>query len=156
MPPTSTSTEKKERAVLRTDAASASSEEIKQGEIILPAKATAPLPARDRLWGEGLRTVADLTGKPPPQCRALVGRWLKRTGDDCARLLAILHDAEEHRPIDPIPWIEQALATRLLRKSNAERIADELGLNDPDPVSSLEKWESASVVAFPTERRLFA
>lgn len=85
------------------------------------------LPVRDRLWADGWQIVSDMTGKPERACRALIGRWLKATRDDCARVLDVLHQAKQLRPLDPIPWVEAALADRTKRKGQFERLSEGLG-----------------------------
>ena len=127
-----------ERTELRSDAAAAS-----------PCQIDPILPVRDRLWGEGMPIIRQITGKSESQCRALLGRWLRTAKDDCARLLAVLRDAESLRPIDPIPWVERAVASTLNRRDNASRVAEELGIT-----GSIFDEEPTRVVPFPVERRL--
>ena len=145
MPPTSTITvtDREERAELRSDA-----------PIVAPLFPAEPLPARDRVWGEGLNTVIGLTGMPKPRCRALVGKWLKRMDDNCSGLLAILADAAEVRPIDAVPWIEAAVSNRLNRKGNGAKLAEEFGF-EPDFMSIFtDPQPTPNVVTFPENRRL--
>ncbi len=53
-----------------------------------------------------------LTGKPDPACRKLLGQWLKPLGDDCATMQAILVEARQLRPLDPVSWITKAVSAR--------------------------------------------
>ncbi|CAI9119564.1 hypothetical protein [Brytella acorum] len=78
----------------------------------LPAAPT-PLDARSALFTLGLTAVRGLTGKPDKACRGLLGRWLKRTNDDCGVLNAIILDAAETRPADAVAWIEKAISQRV-------------------------------------------
>jgi hypothetical protein len=140
---------KEERAVLRTDAAVASS----GVEPELFPVSVKPITARSRLWSDGLPIIAQATGKPPGGCRSLMVMWLKRTKDDCQRLLNILRDAETFQPIEFVSWVTAAVDSRMTKLSNAEQILRELGIegsiSDPDWLTP-----SADVVPFPTERRL--
>lgn len=77
----------------------------------------APLDAVDLLWSEGVQIVADLTckvsqfdGKPTPECRSLIGRWLKQADSDATSVLAAIIAARDNRIIDPVPWITQRIA----------------------------------------------
>jgi hypothetical protein len=124
--------------------------ELRSGEEKTPPMVLKPLSARDQVWGEGADIVMGLSGKMRPQSKALIGRWLKTTKDDAAQLMMILRRAEDCRPVDPISWIEAAVASRLNRKGNAERIAEELGLG-----SLLDdEWAqpTGAVVQFPDWR----
>jgi hypothetical protein len=74
-----------------------------------------PLDIRAQLWAEGKRILRALAGSPPNRVAALVGRWLRDMGDDCAALLAVLRDAEATRPVEPIAWIAAAVEVRASR-----------------------------------------
>ena len=87
-------------------------EEEEERASLRDGAAAPPIDARAQLWSEGLALVGRLTGKPANPSRALLGRLLKPMADDCAGLLAILHDASEARPIDPVPWLVAAVQTR--------------------------------------------
>jgi hypothetical protein len=71
-----------------------------------------PENARDTLWRDGLATLRTLTGQDANRARSLLGRLLKPLGDDCAALLAILDQARDLRPIDPVPWLIAAADAR--------------------------------------------
>jgi hypothetical protein len=71
-----------------------------------------PENARDTLWRDGLATLRALTGQDANRARSLLGRLLKPLGDDCAALLAILDQARDLRPIDPVPWLIAAADAR--------------------------------------------
>lgn len=75
----------------------------------LPSAETGMPDWKARLFREGIRIVAGLTGKPPATTRTLIGKWLKSSRDDCRRVLRVLEDAQAANPIDPIAWIEAAL-----------------------------------------------
>ena len=76
-----------------------------------PAAEPAP-DARTALWREGLPRLQRMTGKPPGPSRALLGRYLRDAGDDCALLSSILFEAEQARPVQPEAWIAGALRRR--------------------------------------------
>jgi hypothetical protein len=70
------------------------------------------LDARDALWQDGLPILRRLTGKPDGAARALLGKLLRESRDDCARVLAVLHRAADTRPVDPVPWLTEAVKDR--------------------------------------------
>ncbi|HEV7455132.1 MAG TPA: hypothetical protein VGN96_00030 [Roseococcus sp.] len=73
-----------------------------------------PMPdARTALFREGLARTRRLTGKPDGPARAMLGRWLRDAGDDCAMLAAVLHEAEATRAADPAAWISAAISRRM-------------------------------------------
>lgn len=76
-----------------------------------PAGAAA-VDARTRLFRDGLRMLIDATGKREPQARALIGQWLKFTGDDCVTVTRLIEDAHRDRPAEPIAWIEAHFRSR--------------------------------------------
>jgi hypothetical protein len=90
------------------------------GPAALPPSA-APLlhDVRTALWTEGLMRLRRLTGKPDRPARALLGRWLKAAGDDCALVAAVLVQAEMDRPGMPEAWIAAAIETRMGRGGGA-------------------------------------
>ena len=89
------------------------------GEIIPFSAAGARSPerrqarsARGELFSTGLGIVRSLTGKPDGAARGLLGKWAKTCRDDIATLNAILREAADINPIDPIAWIEGAVKHR--------------------------------------------
>ena len=84
-------------------------EQIKTESKKEDAAIAAPIDARTTLFRDGLARLERLTGKPPPQCRALLGRWLRDCQDDCVALTRVLEDAEVNRVADPVAWITRAL-----------------------------------------------
>lgn len=68
--------------------------------------------ARGELFSTGLGIVRSLTGKPDGAARGLLGKWAKTCRDDIATLNAILREAADINPIDPIAWIEGAVKHR--------------------------------------------
>ncbi|MFC0410992.1 YdaU family protein [Roseomonas elaeocarpi] len=83
-------------------------------------EASAPVDARAYLWREGRAAFSRLTGKPEKQAGRMLGRWLQQAGDDCTVVTQVLADAEAHRPVDPIAWIEAAIAHRMGRRPGAQ------------------------------------
>ena len=60
---------------------------------------------RKRLFDEGLKKLATMTGKGPDACRAFVGKCLKAASDDAVTVLGLIEDAERNQAIDPSAWI---------------------------------------------------
>lgn len=77
-----------------------------------PSSGTALPDWRTQLFRDGVPIVAGLTGKPNAGTRALVGKWLKASRDDCRRVLRVIEDARDANPADPVAWIEAALRGR--------------------------------------------
>ncbi|MFC0411066.1 hypothetical protein [Roseomonas elaeocarpi] len=101
--------------------------------------------ARAYLWREGRAAFSRLTGKPEKQAGRMLGRWLQQAGDDCTVVTQVLADAEGHRPVDPIAWIEAAIAHRMGRRPGAQpefrngflqNLADQRG-EAPEPENPL-------------------
>lgn len=63
---------------------------------------------RDKAMWDGLPILRALTGYPDAKARGLLGRLFRRAGDDAARVVRILHDAERDRPVDPVAWLMAA------------------------------------------------
>lgn len=68
-----------------------------------PSGAVAPEPevfsARDIVWRHGPSIIAHLTGKSDRQSRAILGKMLAITGDDCSGVFAILQHAQSLHPL---------------------------------------------------------
>ena len=73
--------------------------------------------AKHELWGEGKPMLLDL-GVSQSRCGALIGQWCKESGDDYAGVLDAIARAREFKPMNPIPWIVQALPKSSKRKGN--------------------------------------
>jgi uncharacterized protein YdaU (DUF1376 family) len=78
------------------------------------AGAVAPIDHRKRLFDEGLKKLAAMTGKGPDACRSFVGKCLKAASDDAVTVLGLIEDAERNQVVDPSAWI----AVRLKGTSN--------------------------------------
>lgn len=100
---------------------SPSQEEKKDSDAIASAPAdllaplpdqTGPLPIRTALFRDGIPIVRTLVGSSDTQARALLGGLLKATHDDCARVYALLREAESLRPVDPKGWLFGAAKAR--------------------------------------------
>lgn len=81
-------------------------EEKKGSEAKASGTPSAPVDEREKLFSEGLRAVKRITGQPERNARALIGRWLKVTGDDCLTVGRLIEDAERDKRADPVAWIE--------------------------------------------------
>ncbi len=96
---------------------------------------------RSALWRDGLPILRRLLGKSDAQCRSLLGRLLRDTHDDCARLYGLLREAESLRPFDTSAWLTKAVAVRYGaapgRKSKIGRLVeyfgDDAGASSSDP-----------------------
>ena len=51
---------------------------------------------------------------------ALIGRWLKRSGDNAEAVLGAIQRARDGRVIDPIPWITAAIKPKANGSSHAQ------------------------------------
>lgn len=71
-----------------------------------PGVATSP---RDQIWTEGVTILRRLTGQADRPARAALGRLLRTSGDDCAKVFNVLWDATDARPVDPMAWLVAAL-----------------------------------------------
>ena len=92
----------------------------------------------DLVWGNGLKWLAKTAGKKPDALRSLVGRWCK--GGREAVVLSLMRECREHSPpiIEPIPWIETALANRSptnVRQAQAQQHRPAARSYGEDPVS---------------------
>lgn len=72
--------------------------------------AAAPVDARQLLWSEGLSILIAITGKPTSGARALLGKWLKASRDDCALVTSKIIAARDNRVGEPVAWITAALS----------------------------------------------
>lgn len=90
--------------------------ERKNETIVSPADAApaeiVPLDARTALFREGVAGLRAMTGKSDGSVRAIVGKWLKESGDDCQAVLEIIKAAADLRPADPVGWITKSVQTR--------------------------------------------
>lgn len=63
------------------------------------------------VFNRGLDWLQRTSGKSEGNCRSLLGKWRKSLGTDEA-LLAILGRAQREGVIEPVGWIERAIAAR--------------------------------------------
>lgn len=85
-----------------------------------PHGSTAPTGAREAVQEEGLPILRRLTGTSDRQARALLGRLLRDAGDDCPAVFSALVEADDLRPVDPVPWLLRAVQARARRKRDVE------------------------------------
>lgn len=64
---------------------------------------------RKRLFDDGLKKLASLTGKGPDACRSFVGKCLKAAGDDAVTVIGLIEEAERNQVVDPSAWIAARL-----------------------------------------------
>ena len=75
------------------------------------AKASGAEDVAAVVFREGLAWLHRTSGKSEGNCRSLLGKWRKSLGTDEA-LLAILGRAQREGVIEPVGWIERAIAAR--------------------------------------------
>jgi uncharacterized protein YdaU (DUF1376 family) len=106
--------------------------------------AGAPVDHRKRLFDEGLKKLAAMTGKGPDACRSFVGKCLKAAEDNAVTVLGLIEDAERNQTVNPTAWIVARLqptgnpngrrtvqdAARDLHENLLERIA---AFDEPAP-----------------------
>ena len=85
-----------------------------------PAPPAASPDLKAEVFGKGLAWLAEKSGKPEAKLRPLVGKWCRDHGD--GRVFEVLCGAARASPVDPIPWITQAL-TNEQRQADATDIA---------------------------------
>ncbi|MGP1257089.1 MAG: hypothetical protein ACTS10_21925 [Kiloniellales bacterium] len=85
-----------------------------------PAPPAASPDLKAEVFGRGLAWLAEKSGKPEAKLRPLVGKWCRDHGD--GRVFEVLCGAARASPVDPIPWITQAL-TNEQRQVDATDIA---------------------------------
>jgi uncharacterized protein YdaU (DUF1376 family) len=61
------------------------------------------------VFNQGLEWLQRSSAKPPTHCRALLGKWRKELGSDEA-LISLLGRAQREGVIEPVGWIEKAIA----------------------------------------------
>jgi hypothetical protein len=71
--------------------------------------AEAPIDHRQRLFRDGLQTLAKLTGKGPDACRSFVGKCLSAANDDAIVVLGLIEDAERNQVANASAWIAARL-----------------------------------------------
>jgi hypothetical protein len=85
--------------------------DTERGSEAKASSAFAPIPidARTALFGDGLNSLARMTGKDAPALRSIVGKWVQLSGNDHAAVLATIRAAEAQGVIDPVGWISKAM-----------------------------------------------
>jgi hypothetical protein len=104
---------------------SITTEESKRDSLLLPSlldshsesknslAPAAPSDAVHELWTEGVLILVSL-GETDRKARSMIGRWLKDTKNDHARVYDAIKRARVERTLDPIPWITAALKVATL------------------------------------------
>ena len=102
--------------------------------------AKAPIDHRKRLFDEGLKKLATMTGKGPDACRSFVGKCLKAADDNAVTVLGLIEDAERNQTVDPAAWIsarlkprEQTNGRRTVHDAANDLLAKVHALNEPAP-----------------------
>ena len=73
-----------------------------------PEPEAAPPDAASVIYKQGLSWLVQASGRPDRPCRALLGKWRAALGDEA--LIALLGRAQREGAIDPVAWIEKAIA----------------------------------------------
>ncbi len=106
-----------------------------------PAPDGAARDFRGDLFGIGLKTLAEITGKTPDSCRSLVGRWLKAVDDEAIHVLGAIENAARNRVADPVAWITRGLQAhqrgfngkRTVQDAARDQLARLRALDEPSP-----------------------
>lgn len=99
------------RELLRSATTEADTEQKQKDSEAKASGANAPDP-RARLFDEGLRKLAELTGKGADSCRSFVGQCLKVAKDDASVVLGVIDDAHRNRVADAGAWIMARLRAK--------------------------------------------
>ena len=74
------------------------------------ASASPQRTVTDLVFGQGLHWLMRAAARDERQCRGLLGKWRRELGADEA-LIALLGRAQREGVIEPVAWIEKAVAT---------------------------------------------
>ncbi|WP_336488315.1 hypothetical protein [Methylobacterium nigriterrae] len=90
-----------------------------------------PTPADPRrdLFARGLPELRRMTGRAEPQCRSLLGKWLKVAEDSAIIVMVAIDDAAANEVASPIPYIEAIIRREAQR--NGSRPSDLLAGSAP-------------------------
>lgn len=110
--------------------------------------AAASADPRKRLFGDGLKKLAAMTGKGPDACRSFVGKCLKAAGDDAVTVLGLIEEAERNRVVDPSAWIAARLkpttfpqgnphGKRTVQDAAKDLLARVRSFDEPEPTGEL-------------------
>lgn len=71
-----------------------------------------PRDIRKALWDDGVPIIRQLMGQSDSQARRLLGKLLADAHDDCARVYAVLREAESLQPVDPAAFLAKSVQPR--------------------------------------------
>lgn len=96
---------------------------------------------RKRLFDEGLKKLAKITGKGPDACRSFVGKCLKAASDDAVTVLGLIDEAERNQAVDPSAWIAARLKPTTFPQGNpnAKRTVHDAALDLIERVKSFDE-----------------
>ena len=84
--------------------------------------ATTDVPTmRQTLWRDGVPIIRALVGLSDQRARILLGKLLKDSHDDCAKVYRALCEARDLKPADPAGWITAACGGTTEAKTKAKR-----------------------------------
>lgn len=92
--------------------------------------ASAPLDSRTLLFRDGLRTLADISGRPETKLRSLIGKWLRDCDDDALRVLNVIAKAKQDRPVHPVEWIEKHFQPKPQGNGHVRQTGSQQGLDE--------------------------
>jgi 5-methylcytosine-specific restriction endonuclease McrA len=127
-------------------------EQIQKDSEANASGADAPIDHRKRLFNEGLKKLATMTGKGPDACRSFVGKCLKASGDDAITVLGLIEDAERNQVVNPSSWIVARLKPTEF-SNGTNQTGGSLTASIRRELAALEQSESADL-ALPAGRVL--
>jgi hypothetical protein len=80
------------------------------------ASASSQRTVTDLVFGQGLHWLMRAAARDERQCRGLLGKWRRELGADEA-LIALLGRAQREGVIEPVAWIEKAIAAHRVEHS---------------------------------------
>jgi hypothetical protein len=119
-----------------------------------------PVDHRKRLFGEGLATLAKISGKGPDACRSFVGKCLKAASDDAVTVLGLIEDAERNQTVNPTAWIVSRLqptgnpdGRRTVHQANDDLLTKLRAFEEPAPSGLCDRAIENTVRLLPPRRR---
>lgn len=104
----------------RDAGAESESEREAEGESEPEPEADASAPQRtvtDLVFGQGLHWLMRSAARDERQCRGLLGKWRKELASD-ETLIALLGRAQREGVIEPVAWIEKAVAAHRAERTS--------------------------------------
>lgn len=80
-------------------------------------------PGGSREWDDLETVIRELTGLPAGNARKMAGKFVQQAGNDRSIVRAVLAEALDSRPIEPVSWVTAAIQSRA---NGREGLGDEL------------------------------